>query len=98
MKSLNHQSIDLIHCRSYITSIVALKIKIKYNIPFIFDMRGFYADERVDGKIWNKSNFIFKNVYNYFKRKEKEFSKYKIMENVERGACRMRQTQATVDF
>ena len=73
VKSLNHQSIDLIHCRSYITSIVALKIKIKYNIPFIFDMRGFYADERVDGKIWNKSNFIFKNVYKYFKRKEKEF-------------------------
>ena len=45
----------------------------KYNIPFIFDMRGFYADERVDGRIWDKSNFIFRNVYKYFKKKEKEF-------------------------
>ena len=73
LKKFDFQSIDLIHCRSYITSIVALKIKIKYNIPFIFDMRGFYADERVDGRIWDKSNFIFRDVYKYFKKKEKEF-------------------------
>ena len=73
VKKLNLKSIDLIHCRSYITSLVALKIKMKYNIPFIFDMRGFYADERVDGRIWDKSSFIFRNVYKYFKRKEKEF-------------------------
>ena len=36
-------------------------------------MRGFYADERVDGGIWNKSHVIYKNNYNYFKSKEKEF-------------------------
>ena len=36
-------------------------------------MRGFYADERVDGKIWNKNHFIFKHIYNYFKTKEIEF-------------------------
>ena len=65
--------IDLIHCRSYITSLVALGVKNKWNIPFIFDMRGFYADERVDGNIWNKNHFIYKKAYNYFKEKEKEF-------------------------
>jgi len=36
-------------------------------------MRGFYADERVDGKIWNKKHYIFKHIYNYFKKKEGKF-------------------------
>ena len=48
-------------------------MKKKHNIPFIFDMRGFYPDERVDGKIWNQTSFIFKKIYAYFKLKEKEF-------------------------
>tara|TARA_Y100000385_G_scaffold69080_1_gene69157 strand:+ start:454 stop:1665 length:1212 start_codon:yes stop_codon:yes gene_type:complete len=73
IKQLIKEGIHLIHCRSYITSLIALKIKKKHKIPFIFDMRGFYADERVDGKIWNKNHFIFKHIYNYFKTKEKEF-------------------------
>ena len=65
-KILKTQKIDLIHCRSYITSLVALS----------FDMRGFYADERVDGKLWNKNKFPFNKIYNYFKKKEKEFLQY----------------------
>ena len=75
-KNLKTKKIDLIHCRSYITSLVALTFKKKYNIPFIFDMRGFYADERVDGKIWNKNKFPFNKIYIYFKKKEKEFLQY----------------------
>ncbi|MDG1840863.1 MAG: glycosyltransferase [Crocinitomicaceae bacterium] len=67
------EGVALIHCRSYITSLVALKIKRKKNIPFIFDMRGFYADERVDGGLWNKNHFLFKRVYNFFKKKERAF-------------------------
>jgi glycosyltransferase involved in cell wall biosynthesis len=39
-------------------------------------MRGFWADERVDGKIWNLKNPVFKMIFNYFKRKEKEFIHY----------------------
>ncbi len=72
-KILKTQKIDLIHCRSYITSLVALSFKRQYHIPFIFDMRGFWADERVDGKLWNKNKFLFNKIYNYFKKKEKEF-------------------------
>ena len=75
-KILKTQKIDLIHCRSYITSLVALSLKKKYDIPFIFDMRGFYADERVDGKLWNKNKFPFNKIYNYFKKKEREFLQY----------------------
>ena len=72
-KFSNKNPIDLIHARSYITSLIALKFKKLYKTPFIFDMRGFYADERIDGKIWNKNNFIFNRVYNFFKKKETQF-------------------------
>jgi glycosyltransferase involved in cell wall biosynthesis len=76
VKKLKVKGLDLIHCRSYITTLVALGFKKKYKIPFIFDMRGFYADERVDGKLWSLNNFIYKKIYNFFKTKEKEFLQY----------------------
>lgn len=64
---------DLVHCRSYITSLAGEWMKKKWGTKFVFDMRGFWADERVDGKIWNLKNPLFKMVYNYFKKKEKKF-------------------------
>jgi len=76
LNKLKNKGLDLIHCRSYITTLVALGFKKTYKTPFIFDMRGFYADERVDGKIWSLDNFIYKKIYNYFKSKEKEFLQY----------------------
>ncbi len=66
---------DLIHCRSYIAAMIGLHFKRKRNVPFIFDMRGFWADERVDGGLWNLKNPIFKTVYTYFKKKEIQFLK-----------------------
>jgi glycosyltransferase involved in cell wall biosynthesis len=71
---LNH-GIHFVHCRSYITALVGQSLKRELNTPFIFDMRGFWADERVDGNIWNLKNPLFSLVYNYFKRKEKVFLK-----------------------
>ncbi len=65
--------VHLIHCRSYITALVGLQIKRKSKVPFVFDMRGFWADERVDGGIWNLKNPLFNSVYSFFKRKEKQF-------------------------
>jgi len=64
---------DIIHCRSYITSLVGLQMKRKHGVKLVFDMRAFYADERVDGGLWNLKNPLFKVVYDYFKRKEVEF-------------------------
>ena len=39
-------------------------------------MRGFWADERVEGKIWNLQNPLFKIVYDFFKRKEIEYANH----------------------
>ena len=73
LKVSNNKEINLIHCRSYITSLVALSFKRQYHIPFIFDMRGFWADERVDGKLWNRNKILYYKIYNYFKKKETAF-------------------------
>lgn len=66
-------SFNIVHCRSYISSLVGQWMKQKYHVPFIFDMRGFWADERVDGGLWNLNNPLYKRVYHYFKKKEKQF-------------------------
>lgn len=66
-------NIKLLHCRSYISAHVGTFCKKKFNIPWIFDMRGFWADERVEGGIWNIKKPLYKMVYNYFKSVEKNF-------------------------
>jgi len=69
-RSMNY---SLVHCRSYIPALAGLVLKRKYNLPFVFDMRGFWADERVDGQLWNLKNPLFKTIYRFFKKKEIEF-------------------------
>ena len=66
-------SFSLIHCRSYLSSLVGLHFSKQFNVPFLFDMRGFWADERIEGGIWKLNNPIFKLVYSFFKRKEIAF-------------------------
>ena len=66
-------SFDIVHCRSYISAIIGIYMKKRFGTKFIFDMRGFWADERVDAKIWNIKNPIFYLVYKYFKIKELSF-------------------------
>ena len=72
IKLFNETKFDIVHCRSYITGMIGLSLKKKYQCKFIFDMRGFWADERVDGKIWNLDNPVYNIIYKYFKQKEKE--------------------------
>ncbi|HOM36129.1 MAG: glycosyltransferase [Bacteroidales bacterium] len=64
---------EIIHCRSYISAFIGLSFKKKYGVKFLFDMRGFYADERLDGGLWPQSNPLYRIVYKYFKTKEKDF-------------------------
>lgn len=74
MKELHFKKkFKLVHCRSYISSLAATNFCKKKDIPFVFDMRGFWADERVEGKIWNLKNPLFNLIYTYFKKKEIEF-------------------------
>lgn len=72
-KILQKKPFQLIHARSYLSALIALDLKRKYQIPFLFDMRGFWADERIDGGLWSLQNPLYRKIYNFFKRKEREF-------------------------
>lgn len=70
-----HETVDfdLVHCRSYIPAIIGRFLQKKKNLKLVFDMRGFWADERIEGGIWDIKSPIFKKAYHFFKKKEIEF-------------------------
>jgi len=70
---IKNKDISIVHCRSYLTSIVGLAVKRRWNVKFVFDMRGFWADERVEGGLWKLSNPIYKLAYKFFKKEEIKF-------------------------
>ncbi|WP_317899515.1 glycosyltransferase [Aurantibacillus circumpalustris] len=72
-KTHRKKNIELVHCRSYLASLIGLAFKRRFKIPFVFDMRGFWADERLDGGIWKEGKPIEAFFYSYFKKKEKQF-------------------------
>lgn len=61
---------SLIHCRSYQSAHTALMLKKKYSAKYLFDMRGFWVDERIDGGIWDQKKWYYKLLYNYCKKIE----------------------------
>jgi glycosyltransferase involved in cell wall biosynthesis len=52
--------IDIVHARSYVPALIALSVKRIIGTRFLFDIRGFWADERVDGGLWPKSGFLYR--------------------------------------
>jgi glycosyltransferase involved in cell wall biosynthesis len=64
---------DMIHCRSYVAAEAGLSLKKKWGVKFFFDMRGFWADEKKDAGAWDQKKFIFRKIYQHYKRKETEF-------------------------
>ena len=61
---------DLVHCRSYVPARAGLGLKRRFGVKFLFDMRGFWPDEKVEGNNWNLANPLYRLVYRYFKRLE----------------------------
>ncbi len=61
--------LSVVHARSYVPSVMALALKKLTGIKYIFDMRGFWADERVDGGLWTSAE----NRYYVAKWFEKRF-------------------------
>jgi glycosyltransferase involved in cell wall biosynthesis len=64
---------ELVHCRSYVAAEIGLKLKQKFGVKMLFDMRGFWADEKVDNGQWNLRKPFYKRLYSFYKKKEKEF-------------------------
>ncbi|MFT4802910.1 MAG: glycosyltransferase involved in cell wall biosynthesis [Cyclobacteriaceae bacterium] len=67
---VKQHGVTLVHCRSYPPGLIGLKLKKQFGLKFLFDIRGFWANERVDGGIWRLSHPVNRTIYNYFKKKE----------------------------
>ena len=52
--------LSIVHARSYVPSLMALAIKRLTGARYLFDMRGFWADERVDGGLWPSGGRLFR--------------------------------------
>jgi glycosyltransferase involved in cell wall biosynthesis len=63
---------DMVHTRPGVPQLVALYLKKKLGIKYLNDIRGFWADERVDGGMWDLKNPLYKTIYNFFRKKEDE--------------------------
>lgn len=84
-----HHKIQIVHARSYIASIIALVLKWFLGVKFIFDMRGFWPDERVNSGQWSECSLMYK----IFKRLERLFllSADSIVSLTHAGVCAINQ-------
>lgn len=67
----NSQPFTLVHCRSYLVALIGLLARQRWKVKFLFDMRGFWPDERVEGGLWNLKNPVYRLIYRFFKNRER---------------------------
>ena len=53
---------EVVHCRSYVGSLIGLNVKKATGAKLIFDMRGFWGDERVDAGRWSRDGLPYRMV------------------------------------
>lgn len=66
-------NIDIVHCRSYLTALIGLHHKRRGRARFLFDMRGFWIDERFERGIWNDANPIYRTIATWLRKRERDF-------------------------
>jgi glycosyltransferase involved in cell wall biosynthesis len=54
--------ITLLHARSYIAGTMALALKRAFGARLLFDMRGFWGDERIEGGVWSKDGPVYRVI------------------------------------
>lgn len=57
---VRRHGLRIVHARSYVPSVMALAIKRLTGARFLFDMRGFWADERVDVGLWPRDGRLYR--------------------------------------
>jgi len=53
---------QIVHARSYMPALIALICKKAFRTRFIFDMRGFWPDEKADAGVWSRSGYLYRSV------------------------------------
>ncbi len=61
----------IVHCRSYQAMQVGTLLRRLTGVRTIFDMRGLWVDERVDGGLWGQERWFNRVAYFHYKRIER---------------------------
>jgi glycosyltransferase involved in cell wall biosynthesis len=64
------RKVDIVHTRPGLPALAGLWMKKKLGVRFLNDIRGFWADERVDGGMWSTGFFLYRWIYRFFKKQE----------------------------
>lgn len=60
LRLARRHGLSIVHARSYVASVMALIITRLTGAKYVFDMRGFWADERVDGGLWPAGGRLYR--------------------------------------
>jgi glycosyltransferase involved in cell wall biosynthesis len=55
-----HPTPGIVHARGYVPALIALFVKRAYGARFLFDMRGFWVDEKVDAGHWPRGGLLYR--------------------------------------
>ncbi len=70
LKIVEREQVSIVHSRSYLPQILFAKWKKKFpHLKSVFDIRGFWIDERIEGNIWPYKH-IYKIVVDYLRQLE----------------------------
>lgn len=58
----------IVHARSHVPSVMAIALRAMFGLKYVFDMRGFWPDERVDGGLWPAGGALYR-VAKWFERR-----------------------------
>jgi glycosyltransferase involved in cell wall biosynthesis len=57
---VRRHGLGIVHARSYVPGAMTLLVKRSTGAKFVFDMRGFWVDERVDGGLWKRNGVLYR--------------------------------------
>ena len=55
----------ILHARSYVPALMALRARLGERARFLFDIRGFWADERVEAGLWRRDGALHRIAKRY---------------------------------
>ena len=59
---IKKKKIDITHSRSYVATIIAYLLKKTFGTKYIFDIRGFWVDEKVESNSLSGSSILFRSL------------------------------------
>jgi len=62
------ESVEIVHARSYVPGLIGLALKRSLGLRFVFDMRGFWPDQRVDDGFWSRDDVAYR-MAKWFERR-----------------------------